>query len=144
MKFWVCILLLVVLFATGGVTAQTCDPDSVAVTEYKRYEASDAQWAVLIIPPKTKRDCVIALTQKLHNHESTVRFEFFDARGIEIDQYIRWAESGDDAYYPEKWLKKHHIATLYVFSDGRGPRDCAWTLKFEKGSDAAIGRGPCS
>jgi len=128
--------------AASVVSQQPCNFSSI--TEYQRYE-SDGQWVVFIVPAKLKRECLIAFAKKAHADQPGARFEFFDATGPELNQYVLSASHGlDDAYfYPEKWVGKHEVASLYVFSDGHGPSDCEWTLKFGKGADAAIGRGPC-
>jgi hypothetical protein len=138
-----CIIIGALAVALFGQAQTDCDFNSV--TEYQRYQ-SDGEWIVFIVSSKLKRECMISFAKKIHDQLPVTRLEFFDAKGPELDQYILSASHGlDETYfYPERWLGKHQVASLYVFPDGHGPSDCEWTLMFEKkGADASIGRGPC-
>jgi hypothetical protein len=137
-------LLAAIVLSLASATRGQCNLSSATALEYDRYQATDATWIVLLLRPKTSRDCLVTYARKLHREMPAVRYEFFDRAGPELVQYVRWASHGmsDDYFYPEKWLNKHHVATLLPFL-GTGPSDCQWTLEFEKGAEIEIGRGPC-
>ena len=137
-------LLLAGSLAAPPVSSQSsCDPASIV--EYQRYEF-EGHWIVFIVPPKLKRECLIAFVETTHRELPNTRLEFFDSKGLELGQYILSASHGlDDAYYyPEKWMAKHNVANLYAIAAGRGPSSCDWILIFKKnGDDAIVGRDPC-
>lgn len=145
MKFLTPLLSACILAGALAVAANAQAPcDFSSIAEYNRYE-SDGQWTVYIVPKNIKRQCLISFTQKIYTDMPGARFEFFHGKGPELDQYIRSAVNGlnDSHPYPEAWMRQHHLATLYVFTTGRGPSDCDWKLTFEKGDDVLIGRRPC-
>jgi hypothetical protein len=136
--------LLFILSSLAGAARAQCNLDARTVAEYDRYHSKDATWAVLIIPAKASRDCLVAYIRDLHRDNPDLRFEVFNLAAPELAQYVRWAANGmrDDYFYPEKWLSKHHVATLLPFI-GTGPSDCEWTLEFEKSESIQIDRGRC-
>jgi hypothetical protein len=138
------LLAVLFLFATAGDTLAQCSLSAASVLEFDRYQASHATWIVLIIPPKTSKECLVAYVRNLHRDNPDARYELFNLAAPELAQYVRAAahDLSDDYPYPEKWLNKHHVATLLPFI-GTGPSDCEWTLQFEKADSMVIGRGRC-
>src|SRR2546426_3300343 len=126
--------LMVTLIGAATLNAQTrCILNQSTVIEYDRYQHIGVRWIVLVVPAKTARECIIEYASKLHKENPRQQYEFFDYASPELAQYVRWAGHGmsDDYPYPEKWVAKHHVATLQVFAE----RQCRWTLHFEKGDD---------
>lgn len=129
-----------------NVLAQNKACDVLQVTEHARYDGPlGDRWAVLIVPANTSRECALDLIRKLHQNEPKVHFELFDS-GEELVHYVRWAKASvreqDSLFYPEKWIEKHNLASLYLFT--LGPlHECEWTVKFRKGDDIKLDRVDC-
>ncbi len=118
------------------VEAQNCDVSRLAISEAGRYESRGATWAAIVVPSKLQRECLIELARSLHKSDPKTRFEFFDAGGKELSQYIYWSKNGmnDSDPYPDKWMSKHNLATLMVTGEGYAG-ECRWLLHFEHGED---------
>lgn len=115
------------------------------LVEYARYNTLSRTWVVMITPPKTTRECVIAAVAKLHNENPSLHFELFDYADGNLSNYVLWSSTGmsNDLLYAERWIKKHHVASLYLLSNGLGSRACKWVLKFEKGEDVVFDQADC-
>ncbi|MGH9931217.1 MAG: hypothetical protein ACREA9_18570 [Pyrinomonadaceae bacterium] len=131
---------------SAAADVQTKKCESLPVSEYARYQGPlDDHWEVLVIPPKTSRECILDLIRKLHQQEPKVHFEIFDS-DQELVHYVRWAKAPareqDSLFYPNKWIAKHNLASLYSFSVGPPPQ-CEWTVKFRNGDDVKLDRVDC-
>ncbi|HBB89097.1 MAG TPA: hypothetical protein DC047_15940 [Blastocatellia bacterium] len=113
------VIVLAVLPAAANPQTSGCAFSSIG--EYTRYESAGDTWVVLVAPEKLTRACLIDFASRFHQEYPEQQFELFDATGPELVKYVRWASAGvresDLLPYPEKWIRKHQIASLQPMSD---------------------------
>jgi len=124
--------LVVTSIAPSTAEAQSCDLTRISIAEYGRM-TDPIETVVLIVPTKMSRDCLLALGKSLHEQEPTGRYEFFDARDVNLGLYIRCNTKEIDSKlacggYSLKWIEKHTVGFLNVDTDVRGDRCAHWAL----------------
>ena len=81
---------------------------------------------VVVLPPKLSKECLIALAKSLNQKTPNSRFEFFDAKGGNLNEYIAFYGACDrpidwhrcdeaasrSSERKEKWIQKHRIAVM--------------------------------
>lgn len=113
---------------TGGCSLQVADMGSFVKlgTAYK----------VRVISKKTEPSCLVSYAAKLTRESPGMHFEFYDAQSRDLNVYMSWNTAvsvamarGEDYFsdniqrlsiqktYSDKWVLKHHIATLCAGSD---------------------------
>lgn len=127
--------LTVGCIAPSAAETQSCDPNTISVTEYGRM-TDPIETVILIVPTKLSRECLLALGKSLHEQKPTGRYEFFDARDVNLELYIRCNSKETDSKvacdrYSLKWIEKHAVGFLNVDTDVPGDRCPHWAL-FDK------------
>src|SRR5216683_6193567 len=148
------VAILVGLLCATLVFAQTRDC-SFKVIDHGEFRSSGDLNRVQVIPKELDLDCLISYASKLTREHPGVRYRFYDDQSNNLDKYIgmmRLLESGNEENilrpnieytYSDKWLHKHHIATLWARSDvdanDAADKDgCqSWLLKAEDGRTMA-------
>jgi hypothetical protein len=119
---------LSVVAQTGGCSLQVADMGSFVKlgTAYK----------VRVISKKTEPSCLVSYAAQLTRESPGMHFEFYDAQSRDLNIYMSWNTAvsgamarGEEYFsdniqrlaaqksYSDKWVHKHHIATLWAGSD---------------------------
>ena len=111
---------------------------SLETHDYGRYlgAGSGHVHVVQVIPKNTGAACLVSYAAKLTREHPGVLYEFFDAQSHDLSAYMSWQTAISGAMdrgeeylkenlqrlsaenrYSDKWVNKHHIATLLASSD---------------------------
>jgi hypothetical protein len=86
---------------------------------------------IVLVPPKLSKECLIAQAKSLNQKTPNSRFEFFDAKGGTLNEYVAYYDACDQPFNwsrcenagarwserKEKWVQKHRVAVMT--KDGR-------------------------
>lgn len=141
-------LMLAALSLVGAARAQSCNPDSIQITEWGGYRNlkyhPDEEWKIIIVPPKLSHECFVALATALHKSQPGVRFEFYDATGVDLAWWADCQKAGGLAgeaceRYSLKWIEKHAVGYVLEWE----PCGTWSTLDRDRKVLAQFERGKC-